>query len=309
MGIFGKLFGARKAPPAWAASFGSAARVDEFLAVVARDLRGRGERATIEDGVVRLEGQAAPEGLDLVNLAQTCRREPVAKWAELVALHFDQCLGARGQAAALLGDVADFDRVSERLRLRLHPAQAGFPEGFRPLARVVADDLLAVLVFDLPEAIQFVHEELAARWGAEPEALFERALAQTASDGALQSEAVSIDGTAILSLTGSPYAATHALFVEEYFEDVGPYGTLVACPSRGHVLAHAIRDASAMQAVRWLTAAAHGLYADAPYPITPSVYWRRDGFVERLASEAKDGGVTFAPTQEFADMMKALVPN
>ena len=310
MGLFGSFFGRREAPPAWASSFDSGARVREFVAVVDRDLRRRGLRFEIGDGFVRLDGEAAPAGLSLSNIAQMCRRESVSKWEGLVALHFDQCLKTGpGETCALLADDrADFARIGPSLRLRLYPA-GPWPKEVSLVTRLVADDLIAALVYDLPETIQMVSQDDVDRWKVDPEELFSRALEQTAHDGAVTGTVSTIGNARILSLVGGPYAATHSLFVESYFDEVGPHGTLVACPARAHVLAHAIHDETAFEAVGRMAAVAGGLHEEGDYPTTPSVYWRRDGYVERLETSVDGNEVTFATTAEFDEMMTALARN
>jgi hypothetical protein len=165
----------RKAPPDWA-PFADAADWRAFEAVVRADVHPRGWSGEVRDGLLT-DGTGK---FFLDNLARMCVAEPRAAWPELIRRHFDLCASA--------DDLTVLDNRGEArvaLRARLVPFDFLAIVDYDYVSRRVADDLMVVLAFDLPDRVVISQREEVLQWGDEEE-LFELALEQTKTERGLE---------------------------------------------------------------------------------------------------------------------------
>lgn len=173
----------------------------------------------------------------------------------------------------------------------------------------MADGLRLVLAYDLPTRVVIPAREDVLEWGEEDE-LFERALAQTRAEPGLEvMQHDSPEGEATLwSLSGeSFFAATHILWAEDFLPlPCEEHGALVAAPNRHTALAHPIRDLTVVHAVSMLLLVAEAGWRDGPGSISRQVYWRRDDAFQPLQVHEDSKGVTFAPSDDFMQVLNRL---
>ena len=129
-----------------------------LLTLVEAEMQSRGVPYKMADGAVDVELADGPQSLGLHNLAQVCAAVPPADWPEAVQSHFDLVFGSAREEAELAEEIADFDRVKSRLRVRLYesPVEAH-------VSRLVGAGIAAGLVFDLPSAMRSVSRAEADR--------------------------------------------------------------------------------------------------------------------------------------------------
>jgi hypothetical protein len=84
------------------------------------------------------------------------------------------------------------------------------------------------------------------------------------------------------------------------------HGALVAAPNRHTALAHPIRDLTVVHAVRMLLLVADAGWRDGPGRISRQVYWRRDEAFQALQVHEDSKGVTFAPSDDFMQVLNRL---
>ena len=209
--------------PEWASMF-----VPEewawFVATLAADLERRGmkHRFDMDAGCVHVEVSGpVPNVLGLQNIAQVCRTRTRDAWANAVAHHFDVAFDAKdGKAAEELAK--DWGRARPYVKLRL------YREDHLPSVPLVtwqiADGLVAVLTFDLPDTVISVRRPDRDAWPVSDEDLYSIALENIRKEGQLQSNEVDVgDRTTIHVLEGGTtfFAASHALFLDDYLGDRG----------------------------------------------------------------------------------------
>jgi hypothetical protein len=298
------LFKRRRAaaPPDWA-GFLDPGQWAEFSALVREHVAARRWIDDIEQGYVM---QPFPEVLiALGDLARACHRAPRPQWPRLIAARLDRAVA---MDAAIENDP---DAARAVLRARLVDDAFLDDLGWELASRPVAAGLHLVLAHDLPTMVTMPARADVLRLGGEDE-LFELALEQTRMEEAPEPDRYDLrnpDGsmTPLWLVTGeSFFTATHALWAEEIVPPASPHGTLVAIPDRHTLLVHPIRDLRVIRAVNHLLALAGRMHAAGPGSISDSIYWLRDGSLERLQSHTADEQVRFAPPQSFVQVLERL---
>ena len=113
----------------------------------------------------------------------------------------------------------------------------------------VAEDLVAVVAYDLPENVMLPERADVLQYGDERE-LLALALRQAREEDGLALERYELHGAPLYVLTGeSFFTATHALWADRFSEQPAELGTLVGVPTRHIVVAHPIRDRGALTVI------------------------------------------------------------
>jgi hypothetical protein len=298
--------------PAWAPFF-SPEEWALFVAAVSDDLEGREVQHSIDadEGNVRVDlpaGSRVPDVLGLQNIAQVCHARPRAAWADTIRHHFDVAFDSKdGEAAEVLAK--DWSLAKTKVKVRLYGEELvpGVPLVNWP----VAEGLLAVLSFDLPDTVISVRREDRANWSVDDEELFAVALANVRNAGLLHAGTVDIGArTSLEVLEGSSdfFAASHALMLEEYVGDA-PHGAVVAIPHRHAIVFHRIEDLRVVRAIQQMIVSTNRMYAEGPGSISSDLYWWRGGSaLVRLPCTREKDGVRFTPPHEFVELLNGLSP-
>ena len=317
--------------PPWAAVF-APEEWAWFVATVAADLEERRvvHRFDMETGCVHVEPSSdarapvpaparSPHVLGLSNLVQVCRGRPRDTWASAIAHHFDVAFDIKdGRTAEELSQ--DWRLARERVKLRLY-VRSNLPEV--PLVTwEIADGLVAVLTFDLPETVISVRLEDRERWDVADDDLYDIALANVRGEGLLPATDIDLGDRASLHLLEGGrtfFAASHALFIEDYLRGAGPHGIVLAIPQRHVVLFHPIRDLRVVRVIEAMIVTATNMYVDGPGSISSDLYWLpprgEDSSLDdlehclvRLPCEITDDTLRFVPPPQFARMLASLEP-
>ncbi len=311
--------------PEWASMF-----VPEewawFIATLTSDLDRRAltHRIDMEAGCVHVELTGpVPNVIGLQNLAQVCRARPRAEWPDVLHHHFDVAFDVKDGATA--EELAkDWDLAREKVKLRL------YREDHLPAVPLVtwhvSEGLVAVLTFDLPETVISVRQPDRETWPVMDEDLYEIALENVRRDGLLASNKIDVGGGAsvyVLEGGGTFFAASHALFLEDYLfnrslgkdgDFVGEHGAVIAIPQRHVVIYHPIDDLRVASAIQSMLVTAANMFADGPGSISADLYWlppeehETDDLLVRLPCERTDDALRFMPPPEFVEVLNSLSP-
>lgn len=297
------------------ASFFAPAEWAMFVATVGWDLDRRGlpHRIDADAGCVHVEipeGVRVPNVLGLSNLAQACRTRPQDRWAEIVKHHFDVAFDVKdGLAADALA--REWERAKDAVKVRL------YVERHVPHVPVVtwpiAEGLVAVLTFDLPDTVISVRKEDRAGWPVGDEVLFAAALANVRQEGILPISSVDLGGGTALSVLeggGTFFGASHALFLEDYLDAPPAAGVVLAIPHRHVVVYHPLVDLRAVRAIQTMIVSTAKMYAEGPGSISSDLYWwrGRGAPLVRLACDLEGDTIHFSPPAEFVDAVEGLPP-
>jgi hypothetical protein len=314
--------------PEWAAMFAPEEWAWFVATLVAElDRRGITHRIDMEAGCLHVEVLGpVPNVLGLQNLAQMCRARPRDGWPGLFRHHFDIALDPKSSrnAEAL---AKDWDLARDAVKIRL------YREDHLPSVQLVtwhvAEGLVAVLTFDLPDRVVSVRKPDRDGWDVSDEELYETALENVRREGLLTANKIEVGETsaaaAVYVLEGSStfFAASHALFLEDYLMNEsmvspagfqGEFGAVIAIPQRHVVIYHPIDDLRAVAAIQSMLVTAANMFAEGPGSISSDLYWlppddhEGEDLLVRLPCERVDDALRFMPPPEFVELLSSLSP-
>ena len=303
--------------PTWARMLGDSG-FKTFLNLIEHyfALRNITIKVDTDDGVIRpiLAVSAQSSVFGLQNIAQVCHQAEEKEWETLITAHFDSIFAVKDENSALHVDMTDFKKVQPRLRARLYPEEIASHTN-----EIVSQDSLAgaleVLVLDLPTTVRTVSKQEAAQWGFTEEELLLIGRRNLRAGGLLKGNSVALEqGTSLILYSGDNfYAASHTLIFEDYMAQqiekgaaLRDYGALVGIPKRDVMLAHFIRNVGAVEAVGAMLQALVGMHRDGPGSITPNLFWYHDGAFEQLPYELDGNQLSFAPSDDFVELLDQL---
>lgn len=144
-------------------------------------------------------------------------------------------------------------------------------------------------------------------WGKSLESLFALALQNLAARPVEFKPLALRNGVVLQAAQGEePFVASHVLQLSRYPSLVGPYGALVAVPTRHYLLCYPIRDEGVTLAVQFLPVVARRLHAAGPGSVTDRVYLYRDGRFVDVPYRLDKGGFALSPPREFLEILREL---
>ena len=240
-------------------------------------------------------------GLD--GLSRLVAGLPAKQWVNAVDDHVNRLL-------AVVDAPDEFDVPTEdllaRTYLRLYPAST-LPEPDRwSYGREVLPGVLELLALDLPDAVGVYTDERVAPHGIDD--LRRAGLANLRTVEA--EERNDIQGVQVL-LGESVYLASTLLILPEMVlrttgEASLPNGVLAAAPSRNVLMYHVPRDGQVIGAIEAMANMARHDHESSVGPVTPHVYWWRDGTFSQITHDADDGGIAVHIEGDFAEVFTRL---
>lgn len=93
--------------------------------------------------------------------------------------------------------------------------------------------------------------------------------------------------------------------LEDVLDEPAPYGALVTVPNNHQATLHVVRDVDAITMVPWL-AFLIGPLNRCPDPLSPSVYWWKDGFLHPVVLSEQGGHPRMALPPALEELAAAL---
>ena len=189
------------------------------------------------------------------------------------------------------------------LRLRLYSRDTFVEGADQFVLRDVADDLTAVLCYDLPSNVVTVTADTLPRWGVSADELYYQALAnQRRAEQRAAIEEIDVGGAIVRAMTGDSYfVASNLLLLNDFVTEEPPLGVIAAVPNRHTLVWHPIIDGSALRALDAMVVMAASLHAEGPGAISPNLYWWKDGVVRTLPTRETEEHYEFVPPDDFVD--------
>jgi hypothetical protein len=281
--------------------------------------------AVVEEGLVEVRG-AHVGRWPLAALRRRLEASPKADWPELVEeqvlARFDPSgFGAVSVPAAPGDHDSEWASVRSRVRARLF---GGGDVDSATLAgvehRFCSEGLVEVLELapsphlrDPASAVRWYRPEEGpvaygdlARWKVTAREAYRTARDNVRREGLLETRILEADGVQVTVVHGgSGYAPTHAFWLPDYVQ-VDGNGALVVIPNRGLFAAHPVRGPEAVAAAQGLLRMARRQYENGPGPVSDQLFWWRDGVLHRQGSQRGVDGISFEPSPELADILRAL---
>ena len=288
--------------PDWASPM-DAGEYAAFMRLVVEILGQRLTSPTPNEGggleVVDESGNRSTVGL--ANLAQVCHHAPRSEWPGVIATHFSAIL-EKPEAAP-----SSIEEARPMLRVRLIPDDFEAGSALGELAtRPVADGLRAALVLDHPRTISYVTTDVSGQWQTSAAELFEIAIDNVRQHEKPTVERIAGEVPLTFLLGDSFYVASNLLLLDDFLDPRTPHGAIAAAPNRHMVVFQPIVDLSIAGSINAVLPIIHQAYREGPAPISPDLFWWRDGQLTLLPVRIENGNVGFYPPPEFVEVLNTL---
>jgi hypothetical protein len=299
----------RNGVPAWA-DFFSAEEYQAFDKAVSQYFKSLGKPFKVDEGIVRtawMSGDSEMQNLGLMNVAQMCKQAKVADYDGVIRNHFDVMRKSKDFISGFFENINDFEFVKPFIGTRLyhkdHIKSIG-AEGV--IAKSITEEIIAMLVFDMPQAISSIKPEQAKVWGKSTEELLELGLNNIRES--YDFTATDLDANVKLKavIQNHFFGSNIILDLERVAGLVGTHGSLVAVPHRHSTLIFPIEDSSVLKAINMLIPMAYGMHHEGPGSITSQLYWYRQGKFMNLPYTIANNAINFQPPSDFVAMLEYL---
>jgi UPF0716 family protein affecting phage T7 exclusion len=244
----------------------------------------------------------------LWNVAAACHAEPRGEaWPQIVEQH--------ARTVLAYADSRGLDHVtSDQIRSRVYPKLSAAGEvprqpGLSYLGNQVPG-LLEKLVVDFPDAVVTLTDSEITRFGGLT-ILREAGLANLRSlpPDEVKHVAAADGGTFDVLLGGSSYTASKVLVMpgllaQTFGEVDARYGMLVALPARDRVAMHVISSRAVIPSMRLMAKFGQASFSDAFGPLSPNVFWWRDGAWAQVTQARLDGTIHFMADLDLSQIIE-----
>lgn len=306
------------AVPAWS-PFSTEEEQHQFLTGVETELALNGITAEVRVPAAGTVVASASDGrvlIDLDKVATVCVIDQGERWSLMIAGGLESILGEISQLGAV-GDQWEYAPVADALRLHVVPTvERGLAQSL--LIRPLAPDLDVIVVAQRLYHREWITRAQAQHWGVEDDAVWAEARRHTLSeikDLTVTVHDVAAKGSARVFAGDGDYVSSLPVVLEDMLDEPAPYGALVTVPTNHHATVHVVRDADAVGLVPWL-ACLMGPLNRCPDPLSPSVYWWKEGFLHpvELSEQGGHPRIVLPPAlEEFAAALPGgppkLTPN
>jgi hypothetical protein len=306
MGLFKRRRGGEAADPYL--PFLTVDQADRIRALAQEGFAGQGRAVAVSgDHVIDDSGM----NFGLRNVAARCRNDDggEAAWSAIVADHVRR---VHAMAVAAERDVLA-DRTAGQVQSQtyavLWAANPGIvSSGSYEYAREILPGVLEMLAYDMPESFRMLTDQDIERFGGLT-ALREAGLANLRALPAEPAErrTAASGGHFDVLTSESVYTASRALVLDDVAgqlpgeADAGN-GVFACVPNRHQLAVHVPGDESVILSVTEMAHFGLAGYSDGPGPLSPSVFWWRNGRWEQL-SEVRNGQVGVQLSDELFSMI------
>ena len=296
--------------PDWA-SFFTQEEYTAFLAGLESYFRGMDVTFTLDEGTIEADPEVLPfSQLGLHNIAQVCKQHAIEEYAERINVHFTTMLKALEFDKTFDNNIIDFEKVKPYLAVRLYNEEymtyIGSLDGEdeTTVHRFVADDVHAMLVFDLPDAIRNVQPSHVLDWNKDEDDLFSIALANVRENYPMHVTREDMGGFTVWFANNDHFFTGNIVYeLEDRPELLGSKGALIAIPHRHSALIYPIEDLGVVTAIQKMIPAAYSMHEEGPGSLTPNLFWYHNGIFIHLPYEVQEEKLHFIPPDSFMEML------
>ncbi len=257
-----------------------------------------------EDGTISVKKDEVVIHCALDNLVRWCaQEEDREQWFEIVANHFEKVL-----TIELKPDLSNFELIREMLAVRVYPRNYFelLEDGPNKLIyKEDFEDMISVLVLDLPDKFQSLTRDMIESWEATTEELFAIAQNNVNEQEIDVKQFVLSEKFEFFAFLSGDYSASYILDFDNNADFArGVYGSIVALPTKGAVFVHPIQGLSVMECVQELLPIVLKFYHEDPGNLTTNLYWRYKGeFYVFDKKEETDGYILLHMPEELFNLL------
>lgn len=243
--------------------------------------------------------------LGLANVAQVCKLDKRENYKEIVTGHFNAFIRLNQFDKEFKKVIDDYDKIKEYIAVRLYPDDY-VPETAKKVSmeKQFAGDIIALLVFDLPDSVTSITSEQANKWNKTLDELFETGVRNIKNKYPLNISKQQFGEFDIWFAQGEHFFTPNIVFdLETQQKLAGTNGSLVGIPHRHAVIVYPIEDIKVVQALNALIPTVYGMNQEGPGSISNNIFWYKDGHYENLPYEIEEGKIQFYPPESFINML------
>ncbi|MBN9295775.1 MAG: hypothetical protein J0I41_02140 [Filimonas sp.] len=260
----------------------------------------------LEDAVLTVKDEQGKElkyGFD--NLVRFLVNEDKGNWESVIYSHFNK---TNFNDAAYKYFFKDYEEAKQYLRFLVKD------EGF--LSSDYGKDLVyktdfpgtvSLLVFDYDNQFRFIKQDEIEEWGKTEAELFGDAVANIANEDIEIRQAEYENGVEIFMVSSGDFAASFIVNIAQNLEiAIGKFGSVIAIPAKGTVIASPINDTNPINRVELLGEAVSKIFEEEPGNISADFYWFYEGkftIFPKTASDNDGYSTVFIP-EELAELLK-----
>lgn len=295
--------------PEWAPFF-SPEEYMAFIQAVENYFNKLNIQYTMGDGVISVDTNDAFgfEKLGLQNLSQMCKQNDIKDYESIVTDHFDTMIRIHKFNTEFDEIVSDFEKVKKYIGIRLH--DVGYAANLKKedlIIKEFAEDVVTMLVFDLPESVMNIKPEQAKVWDKTIDELFEIGKKNIKENYAVNlSEEKVGENKFWFAEADHFYATNFAMHIEDYPQIIGKKGTLLSIPNRHIVVIYPIQNLEVVSALNNMLYVTSRMYEDGPGSITDKLYWYNDGVLIDIPHRVENEKLVISPPDIFIDALNEL---
>lgn len=294
--------------PKWA-SFFNENEYHEFLKALEDYFYAKNVTYSIGDGQIN----AGPNDfgftvLGLTNVAQVCKLDQLKNYKEKVSDHFEALIRTNQFDKEFKKIIDDFEQVKEYIAVRLYPDDY-VPETAKAVSirKHFAGDIIALLVFDLPDSVMSITSEVADKWNKTPEELFETGIQNIKNKYPLNISKQKVGELEIWFVQGNHFFTPNIVFdLNNQPKLLGTYGSLIGIPHRHAVIIYPIEDIQVVNVLNALIPTVYGMNQEGPGSISSNIFWYKGGEFENLPYKIEEGQIQFYPPESFVNLLESL---
>lgn len=310
MGIFSFFKGNKskgEAVPEWA-SYMSQKEFEHFMIEVRGYFTRKGITYRVEDGVVHCEGNDAGFGqMGLHTLCQKCHRlEHIRLYRKEIEGHFDSLVRDRKFQDVFAEQAGNFDYAKQYIGVRLYPSSYIQGQvGGHALYKQFSEDIIEMLVFDLPDSVSNIQPDYLNKWGKSLEEVYQYGIENMRRVNPLQFEKAKVGEQEIWFAGSDHFFAANAVYeLSRQPRLLGKYGALISMPHRHAALIYPIEGSDVIVAFNTLAFVTSGMYKEGPGSLSGDIYLYRNGTFTNLPYHLTDEGLQVRPPKEFVELLE-----
>lgn len=295
--------------PAWA-SFFTADEYNQFIKTLGNYWDQSNIAYTLKDSVITTDELGS---VNFIACAHACKQHPYSEWENIITNYFNYRKQAYEFEAQFFQKVHDFSYVEPYIGVHLfHKDFLSQLSDDMRICKSVANDLVAILIFNLPYGMKLVEPVETIQWNKTNEELYEIGLANIRKKYVDNITRRDFDEHKVWFIDGDhPFVSNKMLELHLHPELIGTYGSLVSIPYINGMIVYPIEDKKMLDMIEpfiFITRNMYELNKDVQ-PISESIYWYHNQAIIHLPYTviADSMKINFTPPKEFNDMVVKFI--
>ncbi|MBK7440930.1 MAG: hypothetical protein IPI65_05195 [Bacteroidetes bacterium] len=294
--------------PGWATFF-KPNEYTAFLAALDSYFKSKKMDYDLGDEVVTIKNNKALSGsLGLSNVSRACKQQKIKKYNKIVTDYFDALLRAATTQKKFNTTALDFESVKSHIAVRLYHKNYIKQTGeLLVLTKPFCGDIVAMLVFDMPDSIINVQPHFLEKWNKSFDEVFKLGMENVNAKTKHSPKQIQLGEIIIHQVTATHFFSPNIIYqFENYPELLGKYGTLFSIPNRHSVLLHPINNRSMVMTTKVLIQATLGAHSQGPGPISNNLFWMYNNDITQIPFDIDDKNITLNPPENFQLILAPL---